>query len=856
MKRLVIGILAHVDSGKTTLSEGLLYCGGEIRKLGRVDHKDAFLDTHSLERERGITIFSKQAVIHSENNEITLLDTPGHIDFSAEMERTLSVLDYAILVISGSDGIQTHTRTLWQLLSHYKIPVFIFVNKMDIQGADKNIILKELRQKLSDSCCDFSITKNEEFYEEISLCDEQLMHEFLENNKIEYSSLNKCISERKIIPCFFGSALKLAGVEEFFNDLKKYTSAPPDKKSFSAKIFKISEDAQGNRLTHMKITGGSLKVKTMLSHGDNQNEKINHIRIYSGAKFQSVDEVFQGMVCAVTGLNETYAGEGIGDQQDDLLHMLEPVLTYKAQINDGTDITKAISAFRKLEAEDPSLHIMWNQQLGEIHIQIMGEIQLEVLKRLMAERFQIDTDFVHGNIAYKETIANAVEGVGHYEPLRHYAEVHLLLEPGKPGSGVQFFSDCREDDLDKNWQRLIMTHLHEKTHIGVLTGSPITDIKITLIAGRAHIKHTEGGDFRQATYRAVRQGLRSAESILLEPWYSYIIEIPSEYTGRAISDLTRMECSFSTPETTGDTTTISGTGPVASMHDYQTELTGYSRGQGKLMCSLSGYAPFHNTDEVTELINYSCDSDTENSCDSVFCSHGSGFVVKWDKVPEYMHINTGILKNENECNEEFKPKQKNPARTEFSRNIDHEKELMDIFERTYGKVNPEKKKNAFKSKREVQTLSTSYSAKPLPKGPEYLLVDGYNIIFAWDELRKIAATNLDLARSMLINTLCNYQGIRQCNIILVFDAYKVKGNTGETEKFYNISVVYTKEAETADTYIERVSHDLSHDHRVLVATSDALEQIIIFGNGAFRISATELYEEIKYAEKSIQDFLK
>ena len=858
MKRLVTGILAHVDAGKTTLSEGLLYCSGEIRRLGRVDHRDAFLDTHSLERERGITIFSKQAVIHTGDTEITLLDTPGHVDFSTETERTMQVLDYAILVISGSEGVQTHTRTLWKLLSHYDVPVFIFINKMDIRGTDKDTIIKELKSKLCDGCCDFSDekNKNEEFYEELSLCDEQLMQEFLDNDKIADSSVIRGISKRNIVPCFFGSALKLDGVEEFLRSFEKYTAAPQSKAEFSAKIFKITEDAQGNRLTHMKITGGSLKVKAMLSHGDKWSQKVNHIRIYSGAKFQPVDEAFQGMVCAVTGLTETYAGEGIGDENDDCTHMLEPVLTYKAQINDGTDIHKTITAFRRLEAEDPQLHIIWNEQHKEIHVQIMGEIQLEILKSLMLERFGIDIDFVHGNIAYKETIAQAAEGVGHYEPLRHYAEVHLLLEPGERGSGMRFFTDCREDELDKNWQRLIMTHLHEKTHIGVLTGSPVTDMKITLIAGHAHIKHTEGGDFRQATYRAVRQGLRSAVSVLLEPWYSFVLELPSEYTGHAISDLTRMECSFSSPETNGDTTVITGRAPVASMRDYPTEIAGYTKGAGKLMCTIDGYAPCHNSDEVIEMLGYNCDGDIENSCDSIFCAHGSGFVVKWDKVHEYMHINTGVLKPPKNESEKVIPQKPTPVKNEFNEYKKQEKELTKLFEKTYRKADPEIKRNAFRAKKEREAAEPPYSGKPVPTGPEYLLVDGYNIIFAWDELNEIAKTNLDLARSMLINTLCNYQGIRRCNLILVFDAYKVTGSDREIEQYHNISIVYTKEAETADMYIEKVSHELSREYRVRVATSDGLEQLIILGNGAFRMSAAELYEEIKFAEKSIQDFIK
>ncbi|MDO5558544.1 MAG: TetM/TetW/TetO/TetS family tetracycline resistance ribosomal protection protein [Oscillospiraceae bacterium] len=857
MKRLVIGVLAHVDSGKTTLSEGMLYCCGAIRKLGRVDHKNAFLDNYELERERGITIFSKQAVINYGDTEITLLDTPGHVDFSTEMERTLQVLDYAVLVISGSDGVQSHTRTLWKLLAHYNIPVFIFVNKMDIAGSDRQVLMDELKSKLSEQCCFFDDDdKSEQFYEDIALGSEELMQEFLDKGVVPEDQIVSSIKKREIIPCCFGCALKLQGVEKFLELLDRYTIAQDDKSEFAAKIFKISEDDQGNRLTFMKITGGSLRARTMLSHQDKWTEKINHIRIYNGAKFSQTAEAFQGMVCAVTGLTQSYPGEGLGAEADSESSMLEPVLTYMAVINDDTDINTALKAFRRLEDEDPALHIIWNEQLREIHVQVMGEIQLEILRSVLKQRFSMDADFVHGGIAYKETIASPVEGVGHYEPLRHYAEVHLLLEPGEQGSGLQFFSDCREDDLDKNWQRLIMTHLREKTHLGVLTGSPATDIKITLKAGRAHLKHTEGGDFRQATYRAVRQGLRSAESILLEPWYNFILEIPSEYIGRAMADLTRMECEFTPHQINPDNTAvITGNAPVASIRDYQTEITGYTKGKGKLMCSLRGYARCHNEEEVIEKINYNCDSDTDNSCDSIFCSHGAGFVVKWDHVPEYMHI-ASVLKTQENEQPEPRTQKTQTAVNEYRRQSDQDKELMDIFEKTYGKVNQEKKKNAFRTKKDKELTDVSYRGKPLPEGPEYLLVDGYNIIFSWDELKKEAAVNLDLARSMLINIMSNYQGIKQCEVIVVFDAYKVKGASREIERFHNINVVYTKEAETADMYIEKVTHQLSHQHRVRVATSDGLEQIIILGNGAFRISSAELYDEVRLMQKTIDDFIK
>lgn len=855
MKRLVIGILAHVDSGKTTLSEGMLYSSGDIRKLGRVDHKTSFLDTYSLEKERGITIFSKQAVLHLDDAEITLLDTPGHIDFSAETERTLQVLDYAVLVINGSDGVQNHTRTLWKLLERYNVPVFVFINKMDLPGTDREVLLTEMKLKLSDCCCDFDIDNtSDEFYEETASHDEKLMQEFFDNNKVSHEGIIRCIRERKIFPCFFGSALKLDGVENFLKKLNEYTVQDELKEDFSAKVFKISEDDQGNRLSYIKITGGRLKVKEQIS-----NQKINHIRVYSGTKFQAVETAVQGMVAAVTGLADSYPGQGLGSENDSPAALLEPVLTYKAQLSPEINIHEAVSAFRRLEAEEPKLHVIWNEQLKEIHIQVMGEMQLDIVKALMMERFHMEVEFVHGNVAYKETIAEAVEGVGHYEPLRHYAEVHLLLEPGEQGSGLVFETDCREEILDKNWQRLVMTHLNEKTHNGVLTGSPVTDMKITLVSGRAHLKHTEGGDFRQATYRAVRNGLRHAQNILLEPYYDYILEIPSEYVGRAISDLTRMDCSFSAPEVNGDISVITGTGPVAAVKDYHTELMGYTKGKGIFTCTPAGYKPCHNSEEVIEQMNYNCDSDVENSCDSVFCSHGAGFVVKWNEVGEYMHLpglpglNYG---KQTEKHEDDKSSSAGKTVSEFRKSVDSEKELMAIFEMAYGKQDNNEHKKSFKSKKDRERLQVTYKSRPIPKGPEYLLVDGYNIIFSWRELKDISTSNLDLARSMLINTMCNYQGVYGCEVIIVFDAYKVKGSVREIEKVGNISVIYTKESETADMYIEKASHDLSRKHRVRVATSDGMEQLIILGNGAFRISAAELYEEVKIADKRIQDYIR
>ena len=799
MKRLVIGILAHVDSGKTTLSEGMLYSSGDIRKLGRVDHKTSFLDTYSLEKERGITIFSKQAVLHLDDAEITLLDTPGHIDFSAETERTLQVLDYAVLVINGSDGVQNHTRTLWKLLERYNVPVFVFINKMDLPGTDREVLLTEMKLKLSDCCCDFDIDNtSDEFYEETASHDEKLMQEFFDNNKVSHEGIIRCIRERKIFPCFFGSALKLDGVENFLKKLNEYTVQDELKEDFSAKVFKISEDDQGNRLSYIKITGGRLKVKEQIS-----NQKINHIRVYSGTKFQAVETAVQGMVAAVTGLADSYPGQGLGSENDSPAALLEPVLTYKAQLSPEINIHEAVSAFRRLEAEEPKLHVIWNEQLKEIHIQVMGEMQLDIVKALMMERFHMEVEFVHGNVAYKETIAEAVEGVGHYEPLRHYAEVHLLLEPGEQGSGLVFETDCREEILDKNWQRLVMTHLNEKTHNGVLTGSPVTDMKITLVSGRAHLKHTEGGDFRQATYRAVRNGLRHAQNILLEPYYDYILEIPSEYVGRAISDLTRMDCSFSAPEVNGDISVITGTGPVAAVKDYHTELMGYTKGKGIFTCTPAGYKPCHNSEEVIEQMNYNCDSDVENSCDSVFCSHGAGFVVKWNEVGEYMHLpglpglNYG---KQTEKHEDDKSSSAGKTVSEFRKSVDSEKELMAIFEMAYGKQDNNEHKKSFKSKKDRERLQVTYKSRPIPKGPEYLLVDGYNIIFSWRELKDISTSNLDLARSMLINTMCNYQGVYGCEVIIVFDAYKVKGSVRELEKVGNISVIYIWMADDETEY--------------------------------------------------------
>ena len=851
MKRLTIGILAHVDAGKTTLSEMLLYKTGEIRKLGRVDHGDTFLDNNSLERSRGITIFSKQAVLKRGDCIISLLDTPGHIDFSVEAERVLQVLDYAVLVISGSDGVQSHTETLWRLLSRYNIPTFLFINKMDIAEKQNSDLIAELTKRFGAGFVDFSADRNsEDFYEAVSMCDNILMEQFLENGSVNDGDIVSAIAGRRIFPCCFGSALKDIGVDEFIEVLCNYTAQPVFGNEFGAKVFKIADDGQGNRLSYMKITGGSLKVRTAVSDfGKKWTEKVNQIRIYSGAKFQAVDEAVAGTVCAVTGLTKTVTGQGLGAERDSFSPVIEPVLSYRIDLPPDVDAHTALSKLRILEEEDPQLHIVWNEQLQEIHIALMGKIQLEILKSIIAERFGMNVDFSNGGITYKETIESKVEGVGHYEPLRHYAEVHLILEPAERGSGVRFCSSCREDDLDKNWQRLILSNLQEKTHLGVLTGSPLTDVKITLASGRAHLKHTEGGDFRQASWRAVRNGLMKAKSVLLEPRYDFKLEIPNENVGRALTDIQQMCGEFEPPVSNGETTVIIGNAPVSEMQDYHSEVISYTHGRGRLICTVKGYFPCHNQDEVVAASGYDPESDLDNSADSVFCAHGAGFNVKWNEVSSYMHLESALKERNDDF---FKPITRQQVSSYRDRLVE-DKELMEIFERTYGPIKRDKRTAMYTEKEPAS--SKNVKASPILKGPEYLLVDGYNIIFAWDELKKAAEDNLDLARSMLINMLCNYQGFRQCNLILVFDAYKVKGSVGEVEKVNNITVVYTKEAETADTYIEKATHDLSKEHRVRVATSDNLEQTIILGNGAYRISASEFYDEIKRTEKAIRELI-
>ncbi len=850
MKRLVIGMVAHVDSGKTTLSEGILYRSGEIRKLGRVDHGNAFLDTDSMERSRGITIFSKQAVAKLTNTEITLLDTPGHVDFSAEMERTLSVLDYAVLVISGTDGVQSHTETLWQLLIRYNIPTFIFINKMDISYLGRESLLKELRERLSSRCVDFSENRNmTELSEELAECSEEMMNSYLDSESIDGELIVKSIRKREVFPCCFGSALKVEGVDRLLELIDSFTEQPEYPTEFGAKIYKITQDEQGNRLTHLKITGGSLKVRTELQ-GEGWTEKINQIRIYSGAKFTTADELPAGAVCSVTGLTKTRSGEGLGYERNSASPLLEPVLTYKINLPPKADVQTVLPKLHKLEEQEPQLHIIWNERLQEIHVQLMGEIQLEILKKMISDRYGIEVSFDRGSISYKETIDAPVIGVGHYEPLRHYAEVHLLLEPAERGTGLHFGTDLQRDSLDINWQRLVLTHLEEKIHIGDLTGSPITDMKITLVAGKAHIKHTEGGDFRQATYRAVRQGLRSAKSVLLEPYYSFRLEIPSDSVGRAMTDLQRMGAECEQPQTIGKTSVITGSAPVSEMRDYHTEVISYTHGKGRLNCIPKGYFPCHNSDEVIAEIGYNADSDTDNTADSVFCSHGAGVAVKWDDAPSHMHLDSGIrLKGERSGGSEKSVTQQ--MISSYKQRMATDKELMEIFERTYGKINRDPRQAMRKPQNEPKIPKL---AAP-PKGPEYLLVDGYNIIFAWDELKSLAKDSLDAARSRLINILCNYQGFRQCRLILVFDAYRVKGSHREVEEVAGINVVYTKEAETADMYIEKITHELGRKHRVRVATSDNVEQIIIMGSGGIRVSASELQAEVSEVEKAIRKII-
>ena len=850
MKRLTIGMLAHVDSGKTTLSEAMLYLSGGVRRLGRVDHGDAFLDTDQQERERGITIFSKQARLEWKGCELTLLDTPGHVDFSAEMERAVQVLDYAVLLVSGADGVQGHTETLWKLLERHQVPTFLFINKMDQPDTDRDRLLAQLRERLSDGCADFSGGR-EELLEQAAMCDEELMERYLDTGTLEDADLSALIVERKLFPCFFGSALKVEGVEELLDGLDRYTLEPDWPSDFAARVFKISRDEKGERLTWLKVAGGVLKVRDVVK-GPDWEEKATQLRLYSGARFTPVEEAPAGTVCAVTGLSQTRAGQGLGAEEDWEGPQLEPVLAYQVLPPAGGDIHTLLGQLRVLEEEDPQLQVEWNELLGEIRVHLMGEVQLEVLSRLMERRFGAEVAFGPGRIVYLETIAAPAEGVGHFEPLRHYAEVHLLLEPLERGAGLVLDTACSENVLDRNWQRLILTHLMEKTHLGVLTGSPITDMKITLLTGRAHLKHTEGGDFRQATYRAVRQGLMCAKSVLLEPWYSFRLEVPTGSVGRAMTDLQRMGADFQPPESAGETSVLTGAVPVSEVGGYWTEVAAYTGGRGRFSCVVEGYRPCHNADEVVAASGYDPDRDVDNPSGSVFCAHGAGFNVPWDQVRSHMHLDSGWRpESEPPAREEAAPVRRQSISYESRAALD--KELEAIFERAYGPV----KSHAF---RPVQRSAAAPKPKPWKglktrDGDDYLLVDGYNIIHAWDSLRAIAREDLDGARMRLIDRLRNYQGWKRCKVIVVFDAYKVKGNPGSVEKVGELYVVYTREAETADMYIEKTTYALARErreHRVRVATSDGLEQMIILGHGAVRMPAAELEFEVKQVEAEIR----
>ena len=895
---ICLGILAHVDAGKTTLAESLLYLTGSIRKPGRVDHKDAFLDTDALERARGITIFAKQARFNLEHRHVTLLDTPGHEDFGAEMERTLAVLDYAVLIISGADGVRGHDETLWRLLESYEIPTFIFVNKMDQPGCDRDALLAQLNEKLKGHCVDFSNgaeagAAKDELMEAIAVSDEALLEKYLDTGEIGADDVRRVIRERRLFPCYFGSALKNDGVDALLEGLDTYTVCPEYPQDFGAQIFKISRDEKGTRLTHMKITGGCIRVKQPLKTSGGEPEKADQLRVYSGAGYKLENEVHAGNVCAVTGPVNTRSGQGLGIEADGLGPVLKPVLTYEIRLPQGANVHEMLLRLRELEEEIPELHIVWNEQSREIHAQLMGEVQIEILTSMIKSRYGVDVEFGSGSIVYKETIKAAVEGVGHFEPLRHYAEVHLLLEPLPEGSGLVFDTDCSEDVLDRNWQRLVLTHLAERSHPGVLTGSEITDMKITLKSGRAHLKHTEGGDFRQATYRAVRQGLKSARSILLEPVYEFRLEVPGENVGRALADIQKMCGSFEPPQVLGEMTQIRGSAPVALIRGYPAEVAVYTRGRGHLFCEVKGYAPCHNEEEVIAAIDYDSESDVENPTGSVFCAHGAGFNVPWNEVPKYMHLPSCL---------KALPLEGASAPQAFPESVESigwadEKELEEIFVRTYGPI--KRDRNRFNKSGTSRVTGNAAGSVPgddkaasgagarhssgaqqagagknvgdagaalrpgsapgenkksMKHGPkEYLLVDGYNIIFAWDDLNELSKVNMDSARTKLADILCDYQGYCKNTLILVFDAYRVEGHSGEIMQYKNIYIVYTKEAETADQYIEKTVHDIGRRHHVTVATSDGTEQVIIMGQGARRLSARGLLEEIQEAHRELRE---
>ncbi len=871
-KRLVVGILAHVDAGKTTLAEAILYVSGKLRTLGRVDHRDAFLDNFAMERERGITIFSKQARVRFHDMEFTLLDTPGHVDFAAETERTLQVLDYAVLVVSAADGVQGHTKTLWKLLERFEIPTFIFVNKTDQPGVNEERVLEQLRDKLSDGCVRFCSPPDRGMLESAALCEEALMEEYLENETISAQHLAEAVLERKIIPCYFGAALYLKGVEDLLEGLTRYTMSPFYGEDFGARVYKIGADKSGKRLTYLKVTGGVLRTKMPVNNASSAapdeawEEKADRLFLCDGAGILPVEEVRAGDVCAVAGFTRTFAGQGLGFESENRKAALEPVLTYRVILHEEVDAPTGLAAMRRLEEEDPQLQVVWKESLGEIHVKVMGDVQIEILERLLAERFGIAAKFGEGSIVYKETLAEPVEGIGHFEPLRHYAEVHLLLEPAEPGSGIQVASLCSEDVLALNWQRLIMTHLEEKTHCGVLTGSEVTDLRILLLSGRAHVKHTEGGDFRQATYRAVRQGLRSARNVLLEPFYSYLLEVPSESVGRAMTDIANMCGSFEIVGSDEESTTLAGKVPAATMQGYQRILASYTGGRGRLTCSFAGYEPCHNPEEVIAARGYDADSDTENPASSVFCAHGAGFVVEWDRVPEYAHLecgkfDVGSKTDQKDLSCPDAPQGiRVPGRESSEPGVITQEEIDAIFARTYGRRKTEEERFRRFHKKPPQPQSVTAAgnadrpARIVNAQEEYFLVDGYNIIFAWEELRELAAVNMDSARDRLIDILCNFQGYVGATLILVYDAYKVKGNPGSVNKFHNIYVVYTREAETADQYIEKTVHVIGRKYKVTVATSDALEQMIIWGEGAMRMSAAGLKEAVEQAGSRIGEF--
>ena len=824
MKKIVLGILAHVDAGKTTLTESMLYLSKTIRHLGRVDHGDAFLDYNSQERDRGITIFSKQAIFNWNDCQITLIDTPGHVDFSTEMERTLQVLDYAILVISGIDGIQNHSETIWKLLKHYHVPTFIFINKMDSIYANKDKLLNDLKDQFDENCFDFE-NLDENFYETLGLNNEKLLDYYLEHQTLTKEMIIDEIYQRNLFPCFFGSALKIEGIDIFLNEFTNYVKEKQYPKQFQARVFKITHDKQGNKLTHLKITGGSLKVKEQVG-----NEKVDQIRIYSGDKYQLVNEVYAGDICAIKGFKNFEISQGLGNESTVNTPILSPYMDYRIILPENCNQHEALEKLLLLSKEDPQLHINYNNQSKEIHVELMGEIQVEILKNIICERFNLDVEFDHGNIIYKETILEPVEGVGHFEPLRHYAEVHLLLEPGKPGSGLEFAVDCKENVLATSYQRLVLSHLKEKEHIGVLTGSLITDMKITLISGRAHLKHTEGGDFREATYRALRQGLKATKSILLEPYFKFSLEIPVEYLSRAIYDIETMNGTFKLSKEQDEMAYLTGKAPVSKMQNYQSEVISYTKGKGRITLQIDGYYPCTNQEEIISKINYDSESDLENPTGSVFCSHGAGFNVKWDEVENYMHIPYQFKpKNEN--------KEKKIEKTTYS---NEDEELENIFIRTYGPI--KQHQTTTPAKKIISNTTYKYM-------PECLLVDGYNIIHSWPELKELAKDNLDAARTRLIDIMCNYQGYKKCILILVFDAYKVKNNLGSSYKYHNIYIVYTKEAQTADMYIERTTHELASKYNITVATSDALEQLIVLGQGGKRISSRELRLEVERLDK-------